>query len=181
MPKPSESKDEYSRGAPRARTLGTPGDRRIVYDANDVLRDIASEVLESTGMSQSEMATAMGYSQPTLHAFLNGRPGKLDILTGLCAVLDSDPVDVLAEHPLYADSARSLVRPKDHLFKRFTTVLRNRNADRLVRAMEQAKKAGRLDDIIELLTKQVELIASSTGGDRSSRRKAAASKRKTSR
>lgn len=169
----------YVRGKPRTREVGSPGDRRIVFDVNDVVRDIVARVIDDAGLTQTEAATAMGYAQSTLHAFLQGRSGKLDLLTGLCALLDSDPVDVLAEHPLFADSARSLVRPKDHLFKRFTTALRNRNADRLVRALESAKKAGKLDEVIELVLKQVELLGHDDGGARSSERKPAKSKHRT--
>lgn len=171
MGKPAGRDDEYTRGSPRRREVGPVGDRRIVYDANDVLRDIAHDVVDVK--TQDEVASAMGYAQSTLNAFLKGRPGKLDVLTGLCAVLDSDPVDVLAEHPLFADSARSLVRPKDHLFKRFTAVLRNRNADRLVRALEVAKRAGKLDEITELVLRQVALLDDSNvaGGAKTPARK----------
>lgn len=161
----------YVPDAPRKREIGTVGDRRIVYDLNDVVRDIARRVLDDAGMTQACMADAMGYRQSTLNAFLHGRPGKLDALTGLCALLDSDPVDVFAEHPLFADSARSLIRPKDHLFKRFSTVLRNRNADRLVRALETAKKAGKLEEIIDLIESQVSLLADNQKSDRNLERK----------
>lgn len=173
-----EERDDsgYVRGRPRKREVGEVGDRRIVYDANDILRDIIGRVIDEAGLSQTQAARSMGYSQPTLHAFLNGRAGKLDLLTGLCALLDSDPVDVFAEHPLFADSARSLVRPKDHLYKRFAAVLRNRNADRLVRALELAKKAGKLDEVLELVLKQVDLLGHDDGETRSSDRKTAKSK-----
>lgn len=156
--KSTDTPSGYKRGSPRKLEIGIDGDRRIVFDANDILRDITHSIIEGLGKTQQAAARAMGYSQPTLHAFLKGRPGKLDLLTGLCALTDSDPVDVLAEHPLFADSARSLVRPKDHLFRRFTAALRNRNADRLVRALEIARDAGRLDDVIELVLKQVDLL-----------------------
>lgn len=173
----SETASEYVRGNPRKLEVGTDGDRRIVFDANDILRDITHRIIEGLGKTQQAAARAMGYSQPTLHAFLNGRPGKLDILTGLCALTDSDPVDVLAEHPLYADHARSLVRPKDHLFRRFSAALRNRNADRLVRALELAKEAGKLDEVIELVLKQVDLIGADRGRTRNSAPKPATAKR----
>lgn len=171
------SESGYKRGSPRKVEVGTDGDRRIVYDANDILRDVTLAVIEGLGKTQQAAARAMGYAQPTLHAFLNGRPGKLDVLTGLCALTDSDPVDIFAEHPLFADSARSLVRPKDHLFRRFTAALRNRNADRLVRALEIARAAGRLDDVIDLVVKQVDLL----GGDTSSGRNSAAKPAKAQR
>lgn len=158
-----QAEDGYKRGHPRKVEVGPVGDRRIVYDANDILRDITHSIIEGLGKTQQTAAAAMGYAQPTLNAFLNGRPGKLDILTGLCALTDSDPVDVIAEHPLFADSARSLVRPKDHLFRRFSAALRNRNADRLVRALEIARAAGRLDDVLELVLRQVDLINGSDG------------------
>lgn len=158
-----DSESGYRRGHPRKVEVGPFGDRRIVFDANDILRDITHSIIEGLGKSQQAAAAAMGYAQPTLNAFLKGRPGKLDLLTGLCALTDSDPVDVLAEHPLFADSARSLVRPKDHLFRRFSAALRNRNADRLVRALEIARAAGRLDDILELVLRQVDLINGSDG------------------
>lgn len=157
MPKKAEPpvrKDEslYSYRRPRVRTIGPDGDRRDVREASDLLRDICWGLIEDSGWTQAALAERAGVSQSSMSAFMKGEREAEGVLTGLCAVIDDDPIEVFALHPMLADHARSVIRQKDRLFQRFNMALRNDQARRFIRAIEVAKDQRKLEAAIEILS-----------------------------
>lgn len=177
--KPTEKPNSYHYhyGHPRVETVGPDDDRRDVHRQDDILRDIAWDLMEDSGWSQSELAEKSGLPQSTFNAALRGQRGMgIEFLTGLCAAVDSDPIEVLTQHPLYADHARSVVRPKDRLFQRFQRALRNREANRLLQIVERAKKEKRLERVLRTMAEMVGLgedEQSAAGDAGNSKRKSA--------
>lgn len=174
-PPVTADESQYCYRRPRTRTIGPDGDRRDVREVSDVLRDICWDLIQDAGWTQTQLAEKSGIAQTTLNAFMSGDRDSGGILTALCAVLDCDPIDVLAQHPLYADHARSVIRTKDRLFQRFQRELRIDQARRFLRAIEAAKAAGRIESTLKILAEIVGLDLTDDGdGDASDARKPAA-------
>lgn len=163
QPPVTDDESRYCYRRPRKRIIGPDGDRREVLDVADILRDICWDLIEDAGWTQTDLALKAGISQTTLNAFMAGTRDSDGVLTGLCAVLDADPIDVLAHHHQYADHARSVIRPKDRLFQQFQRGLRIDQARRFVRAIEAAKANRRLESTLKVLGEIVGIDLTSDG------------------
>lgn len=164
-PPVTDDESAYSYQRPRKCVIGPLGDHRAVVDTNDVLRDICWMLIRETGWTQVQLAERVGISRTSMNSFMSGTSAAEGVLTGLCAVIDGDAIDVLSMHPLYADHARSIVRPKDRLFQRFNQALRIDQARRFVLGIEAAKSSRRLEAALKILSEFAGVDLSLDGSD----------------
>jgi transcriptional regulator with XRE-family HTH domain len=141
---------KWKRGEPRK--VHVDGEREG-NNLDDVLRDILAQLIDERGWPEAEVGKRIGVSQSTINRFRNCKSeGKIDLISCLCAALDNSPLQLFARHPLYEEEGRQHVRfPKDHLYDRYNTLLRNAEARDLISALEQARELGVLDEALQAI------------------------------
>jgi transcriptional regulator with XRE-family HTH domain len=160
----TDSRPPYTRGKPRTAAIEIGGQTCVGYDVDDVLRDILLDVKDANGWSQKEFGDRLGLPQAAVSRYLNGKPHDnggpqefpVSSLTRLCLMLDQDPIQVFAQHPLYEEGARKFIRyPKDHLYEKYNAVLRTAEVPALLDALSQARELGIFADCLAMLSAHI--------------------------